>query len=125
MFLDFKADESYTPNKLSIRAGTAVNDLREVRVVELEEPSGCVQVPLGHHPGGGAEEEERGHQEAGTKNIKVFFLQVAVISNHQNGRDCHVRLVRVYGPKADPLDPLKLPCSGLKTQEWRMHSVVR
>ncbi len=28
VFLDYKADESYTPNKLSIRAGTAVNDLR-------------------------------------------------------------------------------------------------
>jgi hypothetical protein len=27
-------------------------------------------------------------------------LQVAVLSNHQSGRDTHVRLLEVYGPRA-------------------------
>ena len=26
--MDFKGDESYTPNKVSVRAGTAIHDLR-------------------------------------------------------------------------------------------------
>lgn len=28
MYLDFKLDESYTPNKISIRAGSGVHDLK-------------------------------------------------------------------------------------------------
>ncbi len=28
MYLDFKQDESYTPNKISIRAGTNIQDLK-------------------------------------------------------------------------------------------------
>lgn len=31
--------------------------------------------------------------------MKAFILQVAVVSNHQNGRDTHVRQLRVYGPR--------------------------
>ncbi len=44
--LDYKLDESYTPNKISVRAGTSVHDLKEIRVVELNEPIGWVKVPL-------------------------------------------------------------------------------
>lgn len=28
IFIDFKADESYTPNKISIRTGTTLQDLK-------------------------------------------------------------------------------------------------
>ena len=44
--LDFKLDESYTPNRLSVRAGTSTADMKEIRAVELEEPTGWVVVPL-------------------------------------------------------------------------------
>lgn len=46
VFLDYKLDESYTPNKLSIRAGTSVHDLKEIKSVDLTEPVGWVQIPL-------------------------------------------------------------------------------
>lgn len=46
IFLDYKLDESYTPSKLSIRAGTSVHDLKEIKSVDLTEPVGWVQIPL-------------------------------------------------------------------------------
>jgi len=46
LYLDFKLDESYTPKKLSIRAGSTVHDLKEVRVEHVVEPTGWVTIPL-------------------------------------------------------------------------------
>ena len=46
MFFDFKSDESYTPSKLSIRAGNNMQDLKEVQYLELKEPTGWYTVPL-------------------------------------------------------------------------------
>jgi anaphase-promoting complex subunit 10 len=51
LLLDFKLDESYTPSKVAVRAGTTVHDLRELQAVELEEPAGWVDIPL-RLPGG-------------------------------------------------------------------------
>ena len=60
IYCDFKQDESYTPSKISIRAGTHFHDLQEVQEVALEEPSGmlplspflspplCLSVSLSH-----------------------------------------------------------------------------
>jgi anaphase-promoting complex subunit 10 len=34
--------------------------------------------------------------------LRAFFLQIAVLSNHQNGRDTHVRQMKIFGPRTDP-----------------------
>lgn len=31
--------------------------------------------------------------------VYTFMLQIAVLSNHLNGRDTHVRQIKVYGPQ--------------------------
>lgn len=51
IYLDYKHDESYTPNRISVRAGTCFHDLKEIKALELEEPSGWVIVPLNPEPG--------------------------------------------------------------------------
>ena len=112
LYVDFKGDESYTPSKVSIRAGSAVHDLRvrprwtlavtcntsrpqpgstavqviyyyilrrlrtgcppvqEVRVVDLEEPCGCIRIPLGEEPG------EESSTAGADQPIRAFFIQV-------------------------------------------------
>ena len=84
--LDHRLDESYTPARLSVRAGGSQRDLKEVALAELEEPCGWVVVPL-RPPGGG-------------KSLSAYLLQLAVLSNHQNGRDTHVREAKIYAPRA-------------------------
>lgn len=31
--------------------------------------------------------------------VSTFMLQIAVLTNHLNGRDTHVRQIKVYGPR--------------------------
>ncbi|GAX74944.1 hypothetical protein CEUSTIGMA_g2390.t1 [Chlamydomonas eustigma] len=121
--LDYKTDESYTPRKFSIRLGTGVHDLREIRVVEVEEPSGCIRIPLMECAEDINQDRCKDFSTNGI-NIRGFFLQVAILSNHQNGRDTHVRGVSVFGPRTDPLDSLNLPCSLLSTN-MQMYATVR
>jgi anaphase-promoting complex subunit 10 len=40
MYLDFKTDESYTPQKISIRVGNSFYELQEVKLIDFEEPIG-------------------------------------------------------------------------------------
>ena len=44
--VDFKTDESYTPQKISIRAGNSFYQLQEIKVVEFEDPVGWYTFPL-------------------------------------------------------------------------------
>ena len=87
LYADYKLDESYTPSKISVRAGNSFHDLREVRVVDLDEPVGWTRVRLDK-----SDESDESDGAAGAP-LRAYFLQIAVLSNHQNGRDTHVRQV--------------------------------
>ncbi|TMW57466.1 hypothetical protein Poli38472_003391 [Pythium oligandrum] len=86
LYLDHKLDESYTPRKISIRAGSTVHDLKEILAQDIEEPNGWVSIQLA-----GPDDPET--------PLRTFFLQVAVLAMHQNGRDTHIRQVKIYAPR--------------------------
>jgi anaphase-promoting complex subunit 10 len=44
--VDHRLDESYTPHRVSVRAGTHARDLKEIAAATLDEPAGWVVVPL-------------------------------------------------------------------------------
>ena len=83
IYTDFRHDESYTPSKVSVRCGTNFNDLQEIEVVELNEPSGWVVIPL---------------KDLNDRLVRSFMIQIAVIANHQQGRDTHLRQISVHSP---------------------------
>ena len=89
LWCEFKMDESYTPSMISIRAGTSCHDFKEVRCVELFKPNGWVRIRL---------DRERGTV---SPYLRAYFIQVAVLANHQNGRDTHVRQIKIFGPRRD------------------------
>jgi hypothetical protein len=101
IFLDFEADESYTPTKIKFFAGTGYHDLIEFFEMAITQPKGWQDVDLIGVGGG----------EDG-KTLRAFLLQVKVLENHQNGKDTHVRGLKVYardervgrGPRLDGLD---------------------
>ncbi|MED6111567.1 Anaphase-promoting complex subunit 10 [Stylosanthes scabra] len=93
LYVDFKLDESYTPSKVSIRAGDGFHNLKEIKTVEFVKPAGWVYLSLS-----GTDPRET--------FVNTFMLQIAVLSNHLNGRDTHVRQIKVYGPR---------PCVSLYT----------
>ncbi|XP_062232232.1 anaphase-promoting complex subunit 10-like [Phragmites australis] len=90
LYVDFKLDESYTPSKISIRAGDGFHNLKEIKTVELAKPVGWVHISLS-----GADPRET--------FIHTFMLQIAVLSNHLNGRDTHIRQIKIYGPRPNPV----------------------
>jgi anaphase-promoting complex subunit 10 len=108
--LDFRLDESYTPARLSVRAGSRWSDLVEVTAADLAEPQGWVTIPLAA-PGGGP--------------VRARLLQLVVVSNHQNGRDTHVRQVRAFGPRDAGARAAAGGALELATGQFRVFATVR
>ena len=84
------ADESYTPSKISIRVGSTFHDLQEIHVQELNEPSGWVTI---------LPPSVTSRDDNGETALRTHFIQVAVLANHQNGRDTHIRQIKIYTPR--------------------------
>ncbi|GFZ47395.1 hypothetical protein JCM24511_05138 [Saitozyma sp. JCM 24511] len=82
-------DDSYTPSRISIRAGTGLHDLQEVRLQEFNKPDGWLHIPL--RPMDSADEEVEGPP------IPCHHIRILIIANHLNGKDTHVRGLRVFG----------------------------
>ncbi|CAN0919336.1 Anaphase-promoting complex subunit 10, partial [Linum grandiflorum] len=92
VYVDFKLDESYTPSKISIRAGDGFHNLKDIKTVELVKPTGWVYISLS------------GNDPSNRETfVNTFMLQIAVLSNHLNGRDTHIRQIKVYGPRPNPI----------------------
>ncbi|KAF0701692.1 Aste57867_7888 [Aphanomyces stellatus] len=95
LYLDYKLDESYTPKMLMIRAGTTFHDLVDIKAHTIAEPNGWVTIPLTQTVVSGAAAFE--------KPLRTFFLQISVTGMHQNGRDTHIRQVKVFAPRQTAL----------------------
>ncbi|TFY52213.1 hypothetical protein EVG20_g10653 [Dentipellis fragilis] len=114
LFLSFPLDDSYTPAALSIRAGTSLGDLQEVRSVTLDKPDGWITFDISAEPGDDGE---------GFKPVHAYILQVIVLTNHMNGKDTHVRGMRILGPNEDQAswdDPFPFV-----TKKFKMHEYIR
>ncbi|KAM0788739.1 hypothetical protein ACM66B_002831 [Microbotryomycetes sp. NB124-2] len=112
LYADAALDDSYTPHKISLRAGTYFGDLLEVKSVELQSPAGWQHFVIG------------GTEASGDKAdpIRAHLIQIAIISNHMNGKDTHVRGVRIYAPKPFELEDDLLPW---KSVAFKQHETVR
>ena len=46
LYVDYKLDESYTPQRISVRAGSGFHDLKEIRSLEVQEPKGWIIISM-------------------------------------------------------------------------------
>jgi hypothetical protein len=71
-----------------------------VRTLEMVEPAGWIHLTLGK-PAAAAEGAAGASAPPSgpPTGIRAYLVQLAVLTNHQNGRDTHVRQVRIYGPR--------------------------
>eukprot|EP00906_Rhabdomonas_costata_P025848 RCo036914 len=92
LYLDYVLDESYTPRKFSVRCGTSLQDLHEVHVLEIDEPKGWVRVPL--------------KGDDNKDYVCCNCVEIAILENHQNGRDSHVRQVKVFASRVQHFEEL-------------------
>lgn len=73
--LMYSLDDSYTPYNIEIRAGMIKSDMSVVLNTLLVEPEGPTSLEI---------------------NRECFFIQVVVVLNHQEGRDTHIRGLRMF-----------------------------
>ncbi|KAF5723625.1 anaphase-promoting complex subunit 10 [Fusarium mundagurra] len=84
-YVDYNEDESYTPTKVVFKAGTSENNLIEFATMALENPSGWQQVPIAG-AGGGPD----------GNTLVAWVVQMQILENHQNGKDTHLRGIKIY-----------------------------
>ena len=87
---------------MSFHVGSSYYDLQEIKTVELEEPQGWVVIPLavgGNEHEGTTKEQRQGGGGSSQGFVRTHCLQIAILSNHQNGRDTHLRQIKVFGPR--------------------------
>ncbi|KAH7040646.1 anaphase-promoting complex, subunit 10-domain-containing protein [Microdochium trichocladiopsis] len=85
LFLDYELDESYTPTKIQITAGFGPNQTIPFSTLELTMPKGWIDVPIAG-AGGGPD----------GNSLCCWFIRIIILENHQNGKDTHLRGVKVY-----------------------------
>ncbi len=88
LFTNYSIDESYTPSKIQILAGSLEADLSEVCVVSFNKPIGWLHIIF--------------NGIRADAVLKCFVLRLVVLSNHQDGKDTHIRLIKVFGRKQAP-----------------------
>lgn len=96
------------PCRISIRVGNHVGDLIELTEVELHEPMGWTSLPL-KWPNGAP--------------VSLFTMQLCVLANHQNGRDTHLRGIRLFSPARHT--GLEVHPSLFTKPEGRMFATIR
>ena len=85
LYLDHDLDESYTPKKVSIKCGYSPNSLHLVEIIEVTHPKGWVPLVV---------------------NTRNFYFQVEILTNFQNGKDSHIRSLRIMS-EIDALDAVE------------------
>ena len=127
LYLDYNLDESYTPRRMAVKVGMTNQDLVPAiqppnTLVEFQEPVGWCIVPLkaaqdpledGDDEDGDDSDDEEDDDDEDNENsagnnkkrmqryVKAHLIQISILSQHQNGRDTHVRQVQLYGPKTN------------------------
>ncbi|KOS22249.1 Anaphase-promoting complex subunit 10 [Escovopsis weberi] len=89
-FVNYGDDESYTPTKIIFKSGTSENNLIEFASMTLESPVGWQQVPIAG-AGGGPD----------GNTLVSYVLQMQIHENHQNGKDTHLRGIKIYAFDVD------------------------
>ncbi|TDZ39633.1 Anaphase-promoting complex subunit 10 [Colletotrichum sidae] len=89
-YVDFNEDESYTPTKIVFKSGTSENHLIQFAQMELRTPVGWQQVPVAG-AGGGPD----------GNTLVSYVFQMQILENHQNGKDTHLRSIKIYAADTD------------------------
>lgn len=89
--LMYSLDDSYTPAQIEVRAGIVRESIEPVLKTTLVEPEGAIALNI---------------------NKKCFFLQVVVLTNHQEGRDTHIRSFKVFDEESRQVLIRPVCCQG-------------
>lgn len=90
IYLDYKTDESYTPNKLSLQIENSFHEWIDFKLIDFEEPVGWFKMTL---------EERNSKGDIIRPYLKIQGLQLVILGNMHNGKDTHIRCVKLFSPR--------------------------
>ncbi len=90
IYLDYKTDESYTPNKISLQIENSFHEWVDYKLFDFEEPVGWFKMTL---------EERNSKGDIVKPYLKLQGLQLVVLQNTHNGKDTHIRCVKIFSPR--------------------------
>ena len=101
-------DESYTPHQIRLRVGSQFNDLHEIASITLDQPAGWHEINL-----------KQLHED---EDIYAHYVQLCIESNHQSGKDCHIRQVKIFSDR-----PMFLPEDDfhMQSMEFEHYTIIR
>lgn len=124
IYLDFEADESYTPTKIQFLAGMGVHDIQEFAEMSFEQPTGWIEVDFSNvGPIETTEDEDPPREIDWGKRpvLRAFLVQIKILENHQNGKDTHLRAVQLFARD----ETLERRHANLGQQDMRVDLPVR
>ena len=83
LYLDYLQDESYTPKRIVTKVGASPQSLHLVEMIDVVEPRGWIALPI---------------------QTTSFYFRVEILTNYQNGKDSHIRSMRIISDQ-DALEP--------------------
>lgn len=94
IFTNYSLDESYTPSRIKIMAGSSEGwDLIEVCTVNFDQPVGWSHIIF------------NGIRADGV--LKCFLIKIIILANHQEGKDSHIRAIRCFGKKSSTSNQIR------------------
>lgn len=95
MYIDSNLDESYTPTKIGVEAGYGSSNIIEFAEMILTDPAGWQDVDFSN-VGAATPFRNRFGQIEEENVLHTFKIHFLIKENFQNGKDTHLRGVRVY-----------------------------
>lgn len=83
LYLDLKHDESYTPKEICIKGGNDFRDLKDICTVTFTSPEGWQKITF---------------KDKKEDLIKYSIIQILILKNFHNGRDSHIRQIKIFSP---------------------------
>lgn len=110
-YTDHLYDETYTPKRIAVSIGTGFYDLYLAKTFEFNAPRGWQKMSL---------LDER------NEPVDVFMVQMQILSNHENGRDTHLRQVKVFESKGPDIFAKEIAgVPKFKTIEFTQYATLR
>eukprot|EP01080_Neovahlkampfia_damariscottae_P003019 gene3019-5029_t len=85
IYVDLKHDESYTPKELLIKGGYDLKDLKDIITYNVSSPDGWQRIKF--------------EKSSSSDYLQYNVIQIVIIKNFQNGRDTHLRQIKIFGPQ--------------------------
>lgn len=88
-------------------------------VQELVEPSGWVTIPLY------TAVKVAHHQPESAEVLRAHLVQLVVLASHMNGRDTHIRQIKIFGPRQVATKGMNTDLSHFSSLEFEQFAHVR